>query len=165
MAVPAAPDPAIRLIAQNQTRFAKELADDVTRALQEYLTAGGSPAEAAVLYRTGMIAFPLISRLEKAEIPFRILGGRPNPFARWMARDILGYIRWAWRPGRRPTPPRMKMSASPASRWPVCTGRRGWSGSGSGCYLPWRAPSPTDAAWRPAAQRPWRRSGASFMWG
>jgi DNA helicase-2/ATP-dependent DNA helicase PcrA len=108
--------PAVQLISRNTVRFPKQLeaerpaaqapvfsrprnsaeeADQVAESLKAHLMAGGNPEEAAVLYRTGMIAFPLISRLEKAGIPFRILGGRPNPFTRWMGRDVLAYIRWA----------------------------------------------------------------------
>jgi len=108
--------PAGQLIAVNTRRFDKsfvavrpsahapawirpatgaEEADMVTQAIQERLSAGISPTEMAVLYRTHLIGFPLMNRLESARIPFRVIGGRPNPFTRWMARDVLSYLRWA----------------------------------------------------------------------
>lgn len=108
--------PAAKLIGRNKNRFAKQLlaeregghppqctrpqspaeeADLVAEALQAHLAGGGNPAEAAVLYRSSLIAFPLINRLQKLGVPVRVLGGRPHPFGRWMVRDVVGYIKWA----------------------------------------------------------------------
>lgn len=104
------------LIRQNTVRYPKELqavradgegprfirsespaeeADEILAELKQHLADGRNPEELAVLYRTSMIAFPLINRLEKARLPFRVLGDRPHPFNRWMVKDVLSYIRWA----------------------------------------------------------------------
>ncbi len=128
-------EPAERLIRQNQQRFAKAFeterapaeapiftrpssaaqeAEALVGAIQKHLSGGGNPAGAAVLYRASLLALPLMKRLDEAGIPYRVLGGKPNPFTRWMARDALAYLRWSWgeasleevlrvlrRPGRR----------------------------------------------------------------
>lgn len=73
-----------------------EEADQITHALAAQLQAGVSAANLAVLYRVHLLAFPLMNRLERAGIAFRVIGGRPNPFTRWMARDILAYLRWSY---------------------------------------------------------------------
>ncbi|MBP2018678.1 DNA helicase-2/ATP-dependent DNA helicase PcrA [Symbiobacterium terraclitae] len=109
--------PAARLIAFNTRRFAKEFvaerapaqppgfvrpedaadeADRITAAIREQLAAGADPTQLAVLYRTHLLAYPLMNRLDRAGIPYRVIGGRPNPFTRWMARDALAYLRWAY---------------------------------------------------------------------
>lgn len=108
--------PAARLVGQNRSRFAKELRaarpggrgpqlwqppdlrgaySDLIAHLQEAQRQGAA-GRWAVLYRTHHQAFGLIARLEEAGLPVHILGGRPNPFQRWMARDLLAYLRAAW---------------------------------------------------------------------
>lgn len=110
-------EPASRLIAVNTRRFAKAFvahrapaqppgfvrpedaadeADRITAALRAQLAAGADPTQLAVLYRTHLLAYPLMNRLDRAGIPYRVIGGRPNPFTRWMARDALAYLRWAY---------------------------------------------------------------------
>jgi len=110
-------EPAGRLIAVNTRRFDKRCvaqrppaqppvfvrpenatdeAERIVAAIRERLEAGVDPSKLAVLYRAHLLAFPLMNRLDKAGIPFRVIGGRPNPFTRWMARDVLAYLRWAY---------------------------------------------------------------------
>ena len=110
-------EPAARLIAANARRFAKRFeaerppgqppvfirpddasdeAETITTALRERLAAGADPRSLAVLYRTHLLAYPLMNRLDREGIPYRVVGGRPNPFTRWMARDVLAYLRWAY---------------------------------------------------------------------
>lgn len=109
--------PAEKLIAVNSQRFDKsfiaerpptepptfvrpasaaEEADEIVTAVRDRLESGANPAGLAVLYRTHLLGYPLMNRLERAGIPFRVIGGRPNPFTRWMARDVLAYLRWAY---------------------------------------------------------------------
>jgi len=108
--------PAGKLIAANSRRFIKRFAaeraagqppvflrpDDaadeaerITAAIRGRLAAGADLTSLAVLYRTHLLAYPLMNRLDRAGIPYRVIGGRPNPFTRWMARDVLSYLRWA----------------------------------------------------------------------
>lgn len=49
----------------------------------------------AVLYRTTAQSFGLISRLEEEKLAFHVLGGKRDPFNRWMAKDVLAYLRVA----------------------------------------------------------------------
>ncbi len=106
---------AATLIARNTVRFPKALvanqkggtppllflpassrdeAEAVIARIQEELqTAGGT---VAVLYRTNLSAMTLVTLLDKAKIRYQILGGRPTVFGRWMVKDCLSWIRWAW---------------------------------------------------------------------
>lgn len=109
-------EPAARLIAHNRVRFPKSIRaakqegeppviirpedprDEIAQVVEALVQArdnGERLRDYAVLYRTTAQAPALLKRLEEEAIPYRVLGGLKDPFARWMCRDVLAYLRIA----------------------------------------------------------------------
>lgn len=79
---------------QNDAEEARIVAD----ALQRFHAEGGRWGEMAIVYRNNYQSPPFISELFRRGIPFRILGGPPNPFRHWVSTDILAYLKLALGP-------------------------------------------------------------------
>ncbi len=108
--------PALRLIQENEKRFAKEIKTTgrhgkevitklwqdpgeenlaITREIQIYLEAGVKPRDIAVLYRTNAGPRFLMEKLMEYNLPFRMRDTVPNLYEHWISRNILTYIRIA----------------------------------------------------------------------
>lgn len=108
-------EPAARMIVHNTQRLAKNIHSDkpggrvtihrpadpaeeikqVIAKLKAAKDAGRDMRDFAVLYRTHAQALPLVPRLEEEGIPFYQIGGVKDPFSRWMAKDVLAFLRVA----------------------------------------------------------------------
>ncbi len=109
--------PASRLIARNTRRVEKRLqarpgsdgpapqvlrpadsaaeATQVLQILDEGRRRGREYRDYAIIYRTHDQAHAVAQALVRAGIPCRTLGGLPNLYRRWVAQDVLAYLRLA----------------------------------------------------------------------
>lgn len=104
---------AAKLIAHNKTRFPKDIrackksgrpvitrvwdsgpeeAEHICQEIRDYIRAGASYEEIAVLFRTNQGPRLLVEKLMEYNIPFQIRDVLPNIYDHWIARNLLDYI-------------------------------------------------------------------------
>lgn len=114
--------PALRLINRNKARFDKAIRttgthgknvitkvwEDTTKEnvaiigeIQEYVAAGYTWNDIAVLYRTNSGPRFLIEKMMEYNIPFRVRDAVPSLYSHWIARDMIAYIKVATGKGNR----------------------------------------------------------------
>lgn len=109
-------DAASKLIANNKTRYPKEIRAEraagktvattvwenaqaetigMVEEIKDYIKIGYRYTDIAVLYRTNMEPRLLMERLMEFNIPFQMRDTLPNLYEHWIAKDLLSYIRIA----------------------------------------------------------------------
>lgn len=102
-----------RLIHHNKTRFPKDIhaakkggrpvitrmwqdgakeAEAICQEIRDYVQAGASYEEMAVLFRTNQGPRLLVEKLMEYNIPFQLRDVLPNIYDHWIAKNILDYI-------------------------------------------------------------------------
>lgn len=107
---------ALRVIANNRSRFAKEIRPFqkeghrillhtfenqkqeyacVLDKIRMYAEKGGAYSDIAVLFRTNLQPGPLVEKLLEYNIPFTMKDTMPNLYEHWISKNIFTYIRMA----------------------------------------------------------------------
>lgn len=74
---------------------AKEETLGIIKDISDYLKAGYSLSDMAVLYRTSLEPRLLVERLMEYNIPFSMKDSLPNLYEHWISRNIISYIQVA----------------------------------------------------------------------